>query len=1432
MQNPLFLKNRSPYMTKISILPRSTLCIFYTFLIWATISFLVGCSIFNPESRSSSQPIIKLEIVNINNSIANGTQTHFTATGIDDQGKLFDLSDQVAWSSSDDNVLAPIANQPGTFTAIGLGNTLVNASYQSLATTTPLTVTNATLVKLAISPSERSLPSGFTRQLKVIGIFSDNTKQVLNDATWSVSKPNIASIEQTGLITTLKAGEVNITAHSALNKDISHTLSIEVTAATLSSIKLTLANKTKSLPQGTRTEIMAMGIFSDGSHHDVSQAITWLSSDETVLKIKTEYTTPIVSTLSEGSATISALLSGISANASITVNAIEITKIFIDIATPKTPNGVSVFIAATGIFSDGSKKNLSLDVYWFTSDESIATISNALGASRGRITPKLPGKITLTAFYSGIKTELSFEVTDATFQDLNLFTNKTTIPVGIETQFFAHGIFSDGSQLDFTDKVVWNSSDENIAYIRNTQTGTGIVQALVPGEVKIKASYNNISAATTLTVSDPNIATLEIQPSILELAKGTQAEIIVTGIFSNGDKLNLTNFVVFTSSNSNVNILDNTNTYVYATTEGGSTITASYQDVSIDLEVTVNNAVLEKLEIFAASLQIPVTRKMQLSATGIFSDGSKQDLSKVVSWTSSDSSVANISNVDSTAGILQGVRGGQVLITASINGLSANTLVELQQVDLVRIQLIATQLLAAGLSAPIRAMGTFSDGSTADITTQVSWISSNPQAIIITPNTSHGTAAFITAVSGGTSTITAQLNGIFHAIDISATMATIQALEISPSNLSLPIGITQLLTATATLSDDTTKDVTKDVTWTSDAESVASIANAYATSGSLIGLTNGLANIKAQLNGVEKTIGINIINPALQKIEITPGIILLAKGLSLKLQATGQYSDNSTQNITQNVTWSTDNTNVIAISNAPQSLGMLFALNSGSATIIASLSGVTHSLNAVITDAILNGISIESDNANIPAGTQTQLTATGNYSDGSEQDLTSLVAWSTGDPSIANIDNTNARLLALAEGITFISANYAGITGTQFVNISSATLTSLTFDIVNATVANLTGIQIKAIGSFSDASQKDLTQESIWASSAPHVAQANNNISMQGWIDALSPGVTSISATYNDTSIQTTLTVSDAELQSIAITSAVDTFAKGTQNPLQAIGNYTGNLQQSLTHFVNWTVDDASIATISNATESKGIVSGLQTGNVNVSASFGSQTSIASFTIVDDPTLAVGLAFAAIPNVILNNGADQTSLHFFVRAADIDSRVADTTELAIELIEGQASFASNVTTQNGQATILLSSTFAGIIKLKISVIGTTITRNIYLYSTDDLATTIGAWISVKPILDGNILKTGSQILFTIANGVLRSYSLIAFSIYNDSELLQTFDIANSDIDESRKFLTPGKTTSAYYKTPKDIIEPKLALIYELRDDASGSTFEYRVNIGF
>jgi len=92
--------------------------------------------------------------------------------------------------------------------------------------------------------------------------------------------------------------------------------------------------------------------------------------------------------------------------------------------------------------------------------------------------------------------------------------------------------------------------------------------------------------------------------------------------------------------------------------------------------VSGSTAVVRAISITPSNpLGINSGTQLQFNAWGYFSDNSAQDLTTMVVWTSSDASVATISNAPDSKGQSMAVSRGYCSISAALGGISGSTII-------------------------------------------------------------------------------------------------------------------------------------------------------------------------------------------------------------------------------------------------------------------------------------------------------------------------------------------------------------------------------------------------------------------------------------------------------------------------------------------------------------------------------------------------------------------------------------------------------------------------------------------------------------------------------------------------------------------------------------------------------------------------------------
>ena len=174
------------------------------------------------------------------------------------------------------------------------------------------------------------------------------------------------------------------------------------------------------------------------------------------------------------------------------------------------------------------------------------------------------------------------------------------------------------------------------------------------------------------------------------------------------------------------------------------------------------------------------------------------------------------------------------------------------------------------------------------------------------------------------------------------------------------------------------------------------------------------------------------VDPTLTTLTVTPATPSVIAGSTLQMTATGSFDDGSTKNISGTATWSTSDAGVASVS----SVGLLTGVATGTATITASSATVSGTTTVTIQVAGLQSITLSPSGTSIKAGATQQYAATGHLQDGSTQDITNSVTWTSSNVSVATIDANG-----LATALSLTAPANTTITATSGTVSANTTLT-------------------------------------------------------------------------------------------------------------------------------------------------------------------------------------------------------------------------------------------------------------------------------------------------------------------------------------------------------------------------------------------------------
>ncbi len=1138
--------------------------------------------------------LVSIAVTPTTASVAAGYTQQFTATGTYSNGTTQNLTSTASWTSSNTSV-ATIKVHTGLATTLTPGTTTITATSGTISGSATLTVTAAVLTSIAVTPATASVPAGDGHQFTATGTYSNGTTQNLTSTVqWTSSAISIATVSSGGLATGVTLGTATISATSGT---ISGSATLTVTAAVLTSIAVTPT--TDSVAVGYTQQFTATGTYSNGTTQNLTSTASWTSSNTSVATIKVH--TGLATTLTPGTTTITATSGTISGSATLTVTAAVLTSIAVTPATASVPAGDGHQFTATGTYSNGTTQNLTSTVQWTSSAISIATVS-----SGGLATGVTLGTATISATSGTISGSATLTVTAAVLTSIAVTPTTDSVAVGYTQQFTATGTYSNGTTQNLTSTASWTSSNTSVATIK---VHTGLATTLTPGTTTITAASGTISGSATLTVTPAVLTSISISPGSASIARGTSQQFTATGTYSDGSTQNLTTTVSWSSSLATVATVASGGSAT-GVGVGTATITASSGTISATATLSVGLPVLVSMAVTPVNPSFALGTTQQFAATGTYSDGSTLDLTNTATWTTAEGTVATVNG----QGLVTSVALGSSSVTASLGSISGSTTLTVNPAVLVSIAVTpAIPTIPLGTTQQFTATGTYTDGSTQNITGTVQWSSDTPTVATIS-NTANAApfSGVATGVGQGTGTITASFGSVAGSTTLTVTSAVLASLAITPATPSLALGTTQQFTATATFTDGSTQNLTSTVTWSSDTPSTVTINNA----GLAQSVEIGTANITATSGTVSGTTTLTVTAAVLVSIAINPPAATVALGTTQQFTATGTFSDGTMQDVTQSGQWSSTTATVATISNSTGTAGLATSLGTGSTTIGISSGGVSASAALVVNPAALASIAIAPQTPTIALGTSQQFAATGTYTDGTTQDVTSVVTWSSSSATVAIISNSvDSYGLATSsgQGTANISATYNSISSSIQITVTGPALVSIVIAPAAAAIPLATSLQFAATGTYSDGSTQDLTASAVWASDSPTVAPMIGS----GLVMGAAMGTANISASSGTITSSTSVTVTAPALLSISISPGSASIAKGTSQQFTATGTYSDGSTQNLTSAVSWSSSLGNVTTVSSG----GLATGFGVGTATVMAS----VTASSGTISATATLSVGL---------------------------------------------------------------------------------------------------------------------------------------------------------------------------------------------------------------
>lgn len=1125
----------------------------------------------------------------------------------------------------------------------GSKNAAVNNNYENIDS-------------LVITSSIDTIPSGFSSRVSATLYYgNEQSADVTDEVTWRSSDENVAAFESDGFLKAKAAGDVSV--YASIQGIDSNNLDVTTNNETLSEIQLTPSDI--DVPLSAGFTYSAMGTFSDGSVINVTQDIDWefgvsqpnnqssngirsLNKDSNTRSESDVLTVDKfgnVSADAPGAVAVTARSGDVSSNiADIAVKEVTLTEIQLTPGMPNIAAGTYEQFSAVGFYDDNTSFDLTDVVSWSSSDTEVGTISDT-----GKFTAISNGSTTVNASFNNVNSSAPTTVADITLLTIQVTPDRESFSLRSAQQFQAIAVFSNDTSKDVSSDVTWKSGDPE--KLSMTIDGFGITRSV--GDVTVFALLNGIVGSATISINNTTLDRIQVTPGTVDMWDKAEERFTAMGYYSDGTTHDITETVSWRSTDSSKATIVNGKAVAKET---GDTEVFAYKMgvTSNDAKVKVNVGVLDSIHLTPANLSLPINSVEQAHASGHYSDDLNHDITNTVSWRSSNRQVATVSKT----GEIRAINVGVADITAYKQGIISHRMtIDVVNADLEEIQITPSNTtISPGVKLVLHAIGHYADGSFHDITSMVTWHSSNHEVAKILPNgKTHGLGL-------GSTNIFASL-GDFDSETTILTVAqsTLSSIQLTHPKESLIVGGSQEFHAIGYYGDGSNHDVSETAAWASTNPSVATISD----KGIVHGLSTGDSVILAWKDGIKSTeVSLSVTELTLDEIQVTPALKTLAVGSEFQFQAKGKYDTGRTEDITSVTDWRSSNPSVASVT----SDGIVHAIAPGVVRIQGRKQGALSNIaNLTVSSEELTELKLNRSSLELSVGSTFQLQARAIYADGHYQDVTDQLSWRVADSSIARI-GANAVIEGLASGQTNIVARKGNLTKNISVSVSGGNLDRIEFSGDNVTLVAGSDHTLSVTGYLDSGTEVIDPEYFTWRSSDFNVA----TVSELGIIQAHEPGTATITAAKGTvTSGDYNVTVGAGTLQSIKVTPTTKMVDVNSTFQYTAQGVYEDangvRRVADITSLVNWSSDDINVATLSTEGEAHSIAF----GTANITAILGMTSNSSTLSVVNTQVQSIRLVNKAGNNQ-LSEGS-RRRLH--AEAVLTDNTVVNIGERAIWSID-------------------------------------------------------------------------------------------------------------------------------------------------------------------
>jgi len=730
-------------------------------------------------------------------SIIEGETAKLTATVL----PLDATNQNVAWKSSNTSIAT--VSKEGVITAIAPGTAIITVTTVdgNKTATCEVTVTKKiiSVASVTIQPIATTIVEGGTATLTAIINPSNATNP---NVTWKSSNPNVATVSEMGVVTAIAPGTAIITV-TTVDGNKTATCEVKVTPKVIKVTSVLMLPSTATLKTENTLKLTATVVPSAASN----KTLIWESTDNTIATVNGG----VVTAHKPGNVTIKAISEdgGHIGTCEITVlpNTISVEKVTLNETSKTIKIGESLVLRETIEPSNATNKNVT----WESSNQEIAKVTESrivTGLKQGTVT------ITVTTEDGNKKAtcQVTIEPDVApviSVAGVSLNESSKIIKIG-ETLTLIQTV----TPQNATNKnVTWESSNVNVA----TVVG-GKVTAISEGETTITVTTEDGNKKATCIVKVEknviNVDSVRLSKTNETIKEGATLSLNATILPVDATNKNVT----WESSNESVATVDESG-IVTGIKEGTTTITVKSVDgnktatCTITVEKNVIN--VEKVELDKENLTLKINTAQLLIATVFPENATNKDLT----WTSSNTGIANVSGTGNVTGLKAGT--ATITVTTKDGGLtdSCKVTVTEENVRVTKVSLNEeSRKIKKGETCTLVETIEPSNATNKNVT----WTSSNNEVATVV-------GGVVTALKPGTTTITIKtLDGGLTdtcTIIVENDVINVTGVQLDKKTEELEVGEITILKQSVLPENATNKNVT----WETSNSEIATVENGKIT---------------------------------------------------------------------------------------------------------------------------------------------------------------------------------------------------------------------------------------------------------------------------------------------------------------------------------------------------------------------------------------------------------------------------------------------------------------------------------------------------------------------------------------------------------------------------------------------------------------------------